>query len=175
MRFSRLARAFGALVMGAALAAGIASAQTDGPFGGFKHDNSQPIEITADSLEVVQAKSQAVFTGDVIAGQGTLRMNADRLVVTYSTEGSADGQTGAIKHIRAEGEVFLSNGTETAKGAWADYDVATGHIRMGGGVVLTQGCNAISSNSLFIDLTQGVGRSEGEVKVIFTPEAETCG
>ena len=53
--------------------------------------------------------------------------------------------------MRADGNVFLSNGAETAQGAWAEYDVASGIIRMGGNVVLTQGDNAISGESLVID------------------------
>ncbi|MEL6197903.1 MAG: LptA/OstA family protein, partial [Pseudomonadota bacterium] len=48
-----------------------ATAQQEGPFGGFQHDSSEPIEITSDALEVQQQNNVAIFTGDVIAGQGT--------------------------------------------------------------------------------------------------------
>lgn len=161
------------LAMLAGLSAGIAFAQTEGPFGSFKHDSALPIEIAADSLEVRQAESRAIFTGEVIASQGTLRLTADNVVVNYSAGGSGDSETGAITSLRAEGEVFISNGAETAKGAWAEYDVAGGTIRMGGGVVLTQGGNAITSETLFIDLNAGVGRVEGSgggrVTTVFQP------
>ena len=50
----------------------------------FKHDRSAPIEITAEALEVRQADQLAVFTGDVIAGQGTLRLTADEMDVWHS-------------------------------------------------------------------------------------------
>lgn len=168
--FSLIARAAAVLALGL----GVAWAQETGPFGGFKHDNSLPIEVTADSLEVRQAESKAIFTGEVIAGQGTLRLTADSVTVTYAADGQSEAGSGGITHMRADGNVFLSNGTETAKGAWAVYDVVAGTMRMGGGVILTQGCNAISSDALFIDLNAGVGRSEGRVRVIFTPESETC-
>ena len=76
--------------------------------------------------------------------------------------------------MRADGNVFLSNGAETAQGAWAEYDVASGMMRMGGNVVLTQGDNAISGESLVIDLNAGTGRIEGgRVKSVFAPAAET--
>jgi lipopolysaccharide export system protein LptA len=155
------------------LAAGLVAAQTTGPFGGFKHDASAPIEIVADALEVQQAQSLAIFTGEVIAAQGTLRLTTDRLTVTYAAE-QTNADTGAIQHMRADGSVFLSNGSETAQGAWAEYDVANGMMRMGGSVVLTQGENATAGESLVIDLNTGVGKIEGgRVKSVFTPAAKT--
>ena len=161
-----------AALVAAAAATAPAAAQEKGPFGGFKHDSSAPIEIVADALEVRQAENLAIFSGEVVAGQGTLRLTADLLTVTYATEGT-DADTGAIQHMRAEGNVFLSNGAETAQGAWAEYDVANGTIHMGGSVVLTQGDNAISGETLVIDLDAGTGRIEGgRVKSVFTPAAK---
>ncbi len=180
--------ALAALVAAAGVAAP-AAAQGKGPFGGFKHDSGAPIEIVADVLEVRQAENLAIFSGEVVAAQGTLRLTADLLTVTYASEESDTGtdtgaaagtgtgnaaDTGAIENMRADGNVFLSNGAETAQGAWAEYDVASGMIRMGGDVVLTQGDNAISGESLVIDLNAGTGRIEGgRVKSVFTPAAKT--
>ncbi|MEM6942868.1 MAG: lipopolysaccharide transport periplasmic protein LptA [Pseudomonadota bacterium] len=161
-----------ALVLGATAALG----QANSPFGGFKHDNTQPIEITSDALEVQQANNIAIFTGEVIAGQGTLRLTADRVEVFYDRE-ETQGDTGAIKRLRAEGNVLLSNGSETAKGAWGEYDVVAGMMRMGGSVILTQGANAINGESLVIDLNAGTGRVEGggsaggRVKSVFSPSS----
>ena len=161
----------------ALLGAAPALAQPTGPFGGFKHDSDKPIEITSDALEVMQAEQRAIFTGSVVAGQGTLRLTADKVTVRYDAEeGGDDTATGAIQSMRAEGNVFLSNGGETAEGAWAEYDVAGGTMRMGGQVVLTQGENAISGDELVINLDQGTGRIEGReggrVKSVFTPSSQ---
>lgn len=169
------ARAAGivALAVALGLSAGVpaASAQVAGPFGGFKHDSKAPIEIASNSLEVDQAEGRATFSGEVVAEQGTLKLTADQLTVTYQT-GEAAAGTGEIQDMRAEGNVFLSNGSETARGDWAEYDVAGGTMRMGGGVVLTQGENAISGQQLVINLDAGTGRidgSGGRVKSVFTP------
>ena len=156
------------------------SAQEQGPFGGFKHDNTAPIEITSDALEVRQAENVAIFTGKVEAGQGTLRLTAERVRVYYDQEGSDDAETGAIERMEAEGDVFLSNGSETAEGEWAEYDVVSGMMRMGGSVVLTQGRNAISGDALVIDMNAGTGRIEGRedggrVKSVFTPSSQQNG
>ena len=172
--FQRIAVAALVVVAGiSGLAVGSATAQTSGPFGGFKHDSTAPIEVVADALEVRQAENLAIFTGEVVAAQGTLRVTADKLAVTYAAlEANAD--TGAIQHMRADGNVFIANGDETARGAWAEYDVANGKIHMGGSVVLTQGDNAISGESLMIDLNTGIGKIEGgRVKSVFAPSAKT--
>ncbi|MGM0585381.1 MAG: LptA/OstA family protein [Pseudomonadota bacterium] len=172
-------RAAAFALFAALAAAGAGRAQdAESPFGSFKHDASQPIEITADSLQVNQSAQTATFQGEVVAGQGTLRLTAERVVVDYGggegegAGGAAPG-TGRIERLRAEGSVFLSNGSETAKGEWADYDVSGGIVTMGGEVVLTQGENAISGQSLRIDLNAGTGEiSGGRVRSVFTPPAQ---
>ena len=42
-------------------------------------DTSQPIEVAADALEVIQSEQMAVFTGNVDAIQGDMRLQADLL------------------------------------------------------------------------------------------------
>lgn len=157
------------LVVGALLAAsGALAQQPANPFGGFRHDNTQPIEITADSLEVRESEQRAIFTGGVIAGQGNLRLTAETLSVWYRP--GDGGESGQIDRMRAEGEVFLSSGPETARGEWADYAVVEGLVTMGGGVTLSQGDNVIRGERLVVNLTNGVGRVEGgRVQSVFNP------
>ncbi|MEM7544922.1 MAG: lipopolysaccharide transport periplasmic protein LptA [Pseudomonadota bacterium] len=146
-----------------------AAGQAQSPFGGFSHDSSQPIEIAADSLEVREADNLAIFAGKVVAGQGTLRLTADKLEVTY---GDGGGGSGEIQRLQASGDVFIANGAETAAGDWADYDVADGTIKMGGAVTLTQGGNVVKGAALTIDLSSGQGRVEGgggRVNSVFAP------
>lgn len=153
-----------AMIMGAST---IGLAQTAGVPGGFKHDSSQPIKISADALEVRQNEQIAVFTGAVDARQGDVRMQAQRLTVTYDPEAEDTSQSGAIRNVRAEGDVFISSTDSTASGNWADYDVATGNITMGDIVTLTQGTgatsNVIGGNSLTINLNSGVAQMQGRV------------
>lgn len=143
------------------------------PFGSFKHDSTLPIEITSNSLAVNQTKKVATFSGEVVAGQGTLRLTADKMEIFYDAEDTAeDSQTGAIRLMKATGKVFLSNASEAAEGEWAEYDVEKGVITMGDNVLLTQGENAISGTSLWIDLNAGLGEIKGRVKTIFQPAGQ---
>lgn len=137
------------------------------PFGGLKHDATEAIEVTADSLTVSQGDGTAEFIGSVNAGQGSLKITADRLLVEYATKG--DTTTGEIEKMTAFGNVTLTNGEEAAEGQNAVYWVDTGKIKMTGDVLLTQGPNAIAGNVLNIDLNTGDARFEGRIRTVLQP------
>jgi lipopolysaccharide export system protein LptA len=153
----------------AAAPAGAAAQQAQVPFGGLSHDATLPVEITADRLDLDQAAGTAVFTGAVRVAQGDLRMAADRVEVFYA--GDADGAgSGRVQRMRASGNVTLASGAEAAEAERATYEVATGIVEMQGDVLLTQGENALSSETLTIDLNAGTGALEGRVQTIFVPD-----
>ena len=150
-----------------------------------QHDTSLPIEITADSLEVVQERRIATFAGNVDAVQGDLVLSADQLRVHYGDEADAAPAPpgmGSIRRIEAEGNVFLSSPRETAQGETGVYDVVANQLTMEGAVVLTQDDNVIRGQRLEIDLVNGRSRmlaavpsTEGgaapqRVRALFTPE-----
>jgi len=150
-----------------------------------QHDTSLPIEITADSLEVVQDRRIATFAGKVDAVQGDLVLSADQLRVHYGDAvdaAPAPAGMGSIRRIEAEGNVFLSSPRETAQGETGVYDVAANQLTMEGAVVLTQDDNVIRGQRLEIDLVSGRSRmqaavpsSEGgaapqRVRALFMPE-----
>lgn len=144
-----------------------------GALGGFRQNPNLPIEIAADSLEVRQTEQRAVFAGGVDARQGELRLQAQRVEVVYAGDGGAGAASagGAIRSLRAEGDVFITNGAETAQGNWAEYDVAGGVALMGDDVILTQGESVIRGPRLRIDLNSGQARLEGgRVQTLFRPE-----
>ncbi len=136
-------------------------------FGSFNHDASLPVEITADALEVNQADGTAEFRGNVMIGQGEMRMSAGLVRVEYASGGDA---TGEISRLIASGGVTLVNGAEAAEAERAVYSIANASITMTGGVILTQGRNALSAQRLIVDLNRGTGRLEGRVKTILQPE-----
>ena len=142
---------------------------TEAAFGGFKHDNTLPVEVSADNLRIEQATGVAVFSGSVLVGQGTLRLQADSVEVTYARDG---GSNGAIERVKAAGNVTLTNGGEAAEAQTASYDLKSGDVLMEGDVLLTQGENALSGQKLRIDLNTGVAQMEGRVQTIFQPEQQ---
>lgn len=169
--FSGFSTAVAAISLVLAPMTGVAQG-TDAAFGGFKHDNTLPVEVTADSLRIEQATGVALFSGSVLVGQGSLRLQADSVEVTYARDGGDGGSTGAIEGVKAIGNVTMTNGGEAAEAETATYDVKTGDVLMEGDVLLTQGQNALSGQKLRIDLNTGIAQMEGRVQTIFQPAAQ---
>lgn len=132
-------------------------------FGGVRQDPTLPVEVTADSLEVNQTDGTAVFTGNVLAVQGGMRLTAGAVRVEYTRGG------GGIERLHATGGVTLVNATDAAESSEAVYTLASGSVVMTGAVLLTQGPNAISGERLVLDLQAGTGVMEGRVKTVFQP------
>jgi lipopolysaccharide export system protein LptA len=135
-----------------------------------KHDTSQPLEITADALEVDQDSQRATFIGAVDVIQGDMRLNSDRLIVYYRDKQAAEDN--AIYRIDVEGNVRFATPTETAQGDNGVYDVDGGIIHLVGNVVLTSGQDAvIRGNELTMNLNTGQSEvSGGRVKGYFIPD-----
>jgi lipopolysaccharide export system protein LptA len=131
---------------------------------GSGHDTTQPIEISADNLEVRQDDGIAVFSGNVDAVQGTMRLRTDTLNVHYRQKGqgpAGDGlSAGTISRLDAIGNVFVSSPNETAQGETGVYDVDRKTIVLTGSVLLTQGKNVLRGNRLVMNLATGVSRIE---------------
>lgn len=189
MKMARsLARSFSRSVI---LAFAISSAMISKPVFGqsFDHDQTLPIEISADSLEVAQQEQVATFAGNVDAVQGDLVLSARTLKVRYegksSAVGLAAGTGGTINQIEARGDVILSSPEEIAEGDVGVYNVPAQLITLKGAVVLTRGENVLRGNHLELDLATGKSRmvgtaasvdadgeakSPGRVKALFTPK-----
>lgn len=134
---------------------------TEVPFGALQQDTSLPVEVTAESLSVSQNDGSALFTGNVIIGQGEMRLSAPRVLVFYTE--SQDG----IERLEATGGVVLVNGDQAAEADRADYQVNVGTIRMTGNVLLTQGPNTLVSDTMDVDLEAGTARMDGRVRTVF--------
>lgn len=141
-----------------------AAGQTAVTFGGIKADPTRPVEVTADSLSVSQADGTAVFTGNVVIVQGDMRLAAAVVQVEYAKDDQKK-----IERLHATGGVTLAAGSDAAEAKEAVYTVSLSTIRMTGDVLLTQGQNVMSGQSLDIDLKSGVARMEGRVKTVLQP------
>lgn len=159
--FTQLRMVFVALTL-AATPATVLAQGTQITFGGLKHDASQAVEVSSDSLSINQADGSAIFTGNVVIGQGTMRLSASRVVVEYAVGGAAK----RISKMHATGGVVLVNGAEAAEANQAVYSIDDGNIVMTGNVILTQGQSALSSNRMVVNLSTGQATLEGRVKTI---------
>lgn len=133
-------------------------------FGSIRQDTSMPVEVSADTLSVDQETGTAVFTGNVVIGQGEMRLAAPRVTVVYAQE------QGRISRLEASGGVTLVSGQDAAESRSARYDVDAGVVEMAGDVLLTQGRSALTSDKMTVDLRSGTARMEGRVKTVLQPQ-----
>lgn len=162
------ARILVAAVILACSAIGVHAQGTQVAFGGLKQDPSLPVEISADKLNVNQTDGNATFTGNVVIGQGEMRLAAPKVFVEYST---AEGEkTAKISRIHATGGVTMVSGAEAAESREAEYTIEDGMVVMIGDVILTQGANAMSSDRMVVNLITGVANMDGRVRSVFKTE-----
>lgn len=143
------------------LLAGLASAQTNINLGGVTTDPSAPVEVSADNLSVDQDTGKAIFNGNVVVGQGDLRLSAAKVEIVYG------GSTGEIDSLSATGGVTFVTATEAAEANSANYDIAGGSLILTGNVLLTQGASAISADRMQVNLETGNASLSGNVRTTF--------
>ena len=146
-----------------ALCGPVAAQEAKIAFGGLAQDTSLPVEVQADTLSVNNADGTAVFSGNVLVGQGEMRLAAAKVTVEYDKDGKA------IARLHATGGVTIANLADAAEAQEALYTIDSGVIVLTGDVLLTQGASALSGQKLTIQLKDGTGVMEGRVSTVFVP------
>lgn len=131
-------------------------------------NRNQPIEITAQKLEVLQLERRSIFTGDVVAVQGEMTLSADKLII-YLQE--AQDQ---IDRMEAIGKVRLVQLDRVATADRAVFQQETEILVLTGNAVVTQGENRVSGDEITLfmqeDRTEVKGSKTNRVKAVIIPE-----
>jgi lipopolysaccharide export system protein LptA len=144
---------------------GLAMAQAGAlSFGQGTRDRAAPVEVSSDALSVDQNDNSALFTGSVVIAQGEMRLAAPRVRVVYLPDRSG------IETLEASGGVTLTSGEDAAEAQDAAYNLGTGMIELRGNVLLVQGTNAISGDTVIVDTNAGTAQVTGRVKTILRPQ-----
>ncbi|CAM3399201.1 lipopolysaccharide transport periplasmic protein LptA [Paracoccus nototheniae] len=146
------------------LAAALPAMAQNVAFGGMQADISAPVEVAADNLTVDQTDGSALFSGNVVIGQGEMRLSADEVTVDY-----APGGQERISSLTAIGNVTLVSGEDAAEAQQAVYDVAAGNVVLTGDVLLTQGGNVLQGDRVTVDLATGAAQVQGRVRSVLQP------
>lgn len=123
-------------------------------------DPNEPINFSADRLEVAEKERIATFTGNVKAIQSDFSLAADSVKVYYRSgnEGEGSGVVGAggsVSRIDTNGNVRIKSQGDLASGDWAIYDVDRSVVILGGQVTLQRGDAIIRGARLELDLNTG--------------------
>lgn len=156
---------------------------------GFGTSSKEPIQIDADSLEVLDSEQRAIYTGNVIVKQGETTMKAAKIIVYYDRRGSAssgasasapapnlvNANTALIK-VEAEGGVAIFSRDQVATGDRGIYDRTTDIVTLTGNVTLSKGQNVTRGQRLVYNVGTGIATmaagSGGRVSSSFTPNEE---
>lgn len=133
-------------------------------FGAMRADTGAPVEVTADSLRVNQDTGEAVFTGNVLIGQGEMRLSAQSVTVAY-----AEGGQNRIRSLNATGGVTLVSGPDAAEAAEAVYDVEAGTILLTGDAIVTRGESVLAGDRIEVNLNDGTASVSGRVRTVLQP------
>jgi lipopolysaccharide export system protein LptA len=139
-------------------------------------NSNAPVDVQADRIEVQDRADRAIFSGNVVATQGNMTMNAARVTVVYTNNNGVD-----VQRMEATGGVRLHTPTETATGNVGLYDVNRRLVTLIGGVHLSQGQNRVQGGRLVLDLNShravvDGGGSNGRVSGRFTvPQRQSTG
>ena len=131
-------------------------------FGGIASNADAPVEVTADKLNVDQDSGNAIFSGNVVVGQGDLRMAANEIRVIYR-----DG--GGISRLVATGGVTIVTPSEEVEAQRADYALDDDNIALAGDVLFVQGSTALAAETMRINLATNEAVLEGRVRTVLQP------
>ncbi|MBO6504588.1 MAG: hypothetical protein JJ850_04300 [Kordiimonadaceae bacterium] len=124
------------------------------------HDTYQPLDISAERLEMQQKQGRAIFSGAVLVTQGKLTLRSDTITVFYALENQ--GGDPSISRLDAQGQFELMSESETLLGDWGIYDVDRQLVTVGGDVVFKQGNSELKGSRLEFDLVSGLAKLDGE-------------
>lgn len=146
------------------LSAGVSAVSAQGTqvaFGTVQDNSGLPVEVTSENLSVDENTGIAIFTNNVVAIQGEMRLSSDRLDVFYNNEAQA------VERFEATGNVILISGPDAAEAEWAEYIVGDGRIVMKENVLVSQGPSTITSDEMVVFVDDGTAQMTGNVKTVF--------
>jgi lipopolysaccharide export system protein LptA len=143
------------------ISTGFAAEQVDAP------DTKQPIEITAQTLELIQQQRQSIFTGNVVAKQGDMVLSADKLTVFLLKKQDQ------IDRLEAVGTVKVVQLDRVATADRAIFYQFEGKLVLSGHAVVVQDSNKVSGDEIDIYLKENrsviKSSKNGRVKAVIVP------
>ncbi|UAB78590.1 OstA family protein [Erythrobacter sp. SCSIO 43205] len=147
-----LSWAAGGALIGGCIALGMsAHAQTIA-----SHDTNAPVSFDAGSIDFDDRANRVVLSGNVVVNQGPLSVRSNRMLASYTDDGSLD-----VQRITANGGVVVTRANERASGDVAVYDFGKRIITMAGNVSLSRGGDVLRGERLVINLATGLSSVDG--------------
>lgn len=141
----------------------------------LSNDRNQPIDIAADSVDINEAKGQSTYSGHVEINQGSIRLQADQVVVEH--------RPGQPRRIKASGNPakfrqLPDNSKEyiTGSARHIEYGLDSEELLLRDNASLQQGKDSFSSDRIVYDRVRAVvkagaaAQGKERVKVTIQPD-----
>jgi len=141
-------------------------------------DQDQPIHIEADSVELDELQARSLYTGNVVVEQGTMRIEADRVIVRHRSDHRPEHVTAVGEPARYRHQAPGQSQVSRARALRMEYDVVKEEITLIDQAVLVQGNDRFSSDRIVYDranarVSAGTSAAGSErVKITITPEPQ---
>ena len=146
--------------------------QVGSGLGDATSSSSSAVDISAETMELLEKKQQAIFVGNVDAVRGKVKLKSDRLVVDYVEVKRKNGKKKTeVRFLHASGNVVIISGNQTIRSLKARMDIKANKALITGNVVVLQGKTKLNGERLHLNLTTGESHMEGtRVRAQFKPQ-----
>jgi lipopolysaccharide export system protein LptA len=145
--------------------------------GALPGDQSQPINISADAVELDDGRHTSTYTGHVEVQQGSMRLWAERVTVQHEPSRRpahivATGSPARYRQVTDQGKEVKAHALRM------EYDAASNAILLIDQAELTQGKDRFSSDRILYDRSKEVvkagasAQGRQRVHISITPEAK---
>lgn len=131
----------------------------------FAIDEAEATVITSERLTFDQGEQMALFEGNVVVRDPSMRMRADRLTVRFDARNQAE-------MIEAEGRVIIQQEETTAWAQNASYEVESGRIFLEGQPRIRRGRDILEGDTITFWRDTNKMICEPRARLVLFPEGE---
>lgn len=118
-------------------------------------DKDQPVSIEADSVDIDEAKEIAIYRGNVILVQGSINLNAEKVVVyNFQSDDSRIVATG--KQVKFSQRPDDSDQLIKGRANKAEYGINSTKLELTGKAVLVKGKNTFKNDKIIYDRVKAI-------------------
>lgn len=138
-------------------------------------DQNQPVKLEADRATFNERTGITSYSGNVIISQGTIRIEADNLVVNLDGNRAIKDATAQGRPARFQQQLNADKGLAKGEGSKIAYDAQKGLIVLSGNAQLIQDGASFKGDVLRYSMTQGdieaTGNKQRRVQLVIPPSS----
>jgi lipopolysaccharide export system protein LptA len=142
-----------------------------GPAQALSTDKDQPLDLEADSAEIDEAKGQSTYLGNVVASQGSMRLESDRLTL-FHKDSKAERLEAVGKPARFQQVPDGATEPVRARAQRMEYRFDSEELLLTGDATVVQGRDTFKSDRITYDrvrsVVKGGAAAQGKERVRIT-------